>query len=1069
MATKGEKPLTAQHKEGSSRAACHFCNATSKGRNLVVSFDGTSNRFGINNTNVVELYHRIIKDDNQLTYYNSGIGTYARPSWRSYTYWKHVLDNWIDLAIAWYQCRMSSLFTFIENLTFRNFEKILLAGYRWLSENYVHGDKIFVFGFSRGAYQARALAGMIKTVGLIFRGNEEQIPFAYELFADIRNFADSKKMADRFKATFCRRDVKIHFLGAWDTVSSVGMFRGKTLPLTNEINEDICYFRHALALDERRVKFLPEYVCGGISHNPMAGNAANAISTSPRIKEVWFAGCHSDIGGGVKSNEELNNATVPVLWMANEAWLAGLKLNPSGILWDWEELKVAKRTESLTLGWLLFEVIPFRRLMYAGGQSNTWWPHLAKGRVIQPGQKIHASVAFIRDYQSEATFGEGMRNEWRDIVNSGKQDNVEWTKAIKGILELDLFDHSEAKISIERFKLDASNIDVIRRLEFMALTVEGAQAIVNADPHLASFTQAISDGDNGLAESAIMLLSKIVVHSGFLILLAVLVADRDKEFLFTQTDIFETEPLIFLISSEDERREIVPHLEQWGTLINLASIFSAQYNRRRQLSDITNVVQLCRQALELLPAADPHWPILLDKLASALQIKFLRFGQLDDINEAILRFEKAVELTDDGHRDKPAYLNKLGISSIHRFMRTIKLDDFDKAISTYKYAERLAPDDRSGNRSRLNGVWMSLLFGSAMDTHQMRLSNDREKYIVELGHSDGVVQGTLFAVRALDTSTSSYIGIFEADSVDAHACTLRRRSQDAEVPADATASVLNWTQDRNILKVWMDLPSIQLESVKRDFSLVNSANIADLVIRGTSGGLLQFERLDPLMSTYTPVLTNIELDTRLGDILSGISIFNFHLFRQNNVNPLKQDVEVVLHRLQCVNPDEISEEAIYFPDGLVDIPLVLDRENVVLASGNFDQIFYGLTVKNSSGRNLFPYLVYFDPSDYSIQSWYHPPAAAMTAPLAARKEGVISKLPIGYGSEAEAMAFEFTLPDGATSDVGFLKLFVSTTYVDMAVLEQSSPFIATRGLRRVIAPPLDLWDAWTYVIRTSET
>lgn len=58
------------------------------------------------NTNVIELYSRIIKDDKQhpqLTYYNSGIGTYARPSWRSYTYWKQVLDNKIDLAIAWYQ------------------------------------------------------------------------------------------------------------------------------------------------------------------------------------------------------------------------------------------------------------------------------------------------------------------------------------------------------------------------------------------------------------------------------------------------------------------------------------------------------------------------------------------------------------------------------------------------------------------------------------------------------------------------------------------------------------------------------------------------------------------------------------------------------------------------------------------------------------------------------------------------------------------------------------------------------------------------------------------------------
>jgi hypothetical protein len=56
----------------------------------------------LQNTNVIELYSRIIKHENQLTYYNSGIGTYARPSWRSFKYWKQVINNKIDLAIAWY-------------------------------------------------------------------------------------------------------------------------------------------------------------------------------------------------------------------------------------------------------------------------------------------------------------------------------------------------------------------------------------------------------------------------------------------------------------------------------------------------------------------------------------------------------------------------------------------------------------------------------------------------------------------------------------------------------------------------------------------------------------------------------------------------------------------------------------------------------------------------------------------------------------------------------------------------------------------------------------------------------
>jgi uncharacterized protein (DUF2235 family) len=80
-----------------------------------------------------------------------------------------------------------------------------------------------------------------------------------------------------------------------DTVSSVGMFRRKSLPMTDKFNNDICYFRHALALDELRVKFQPEYVCGGESYIPPdRWNETNTRDHST-VKEVWFQGCHSDV------------------------------------------------------------------------------------------------------------------------------------------------------------------------------------------------------------------------------------------------------------------------------------------------------------------------------------------------------------------------------------------------------------------------------------------------------------------------------------------------------------------------------------------------------------------------------------------------------------------------------------------------------------------------------------------------------------------------------------------------------------------------------------------------------
>ncbi|KAF8878543.1 hypothetical protein BD779DRAFT_1554299 [Infundibulicybe gibba] len=363
------------------------CGCTVNGRALIVCLDGTPNQFSKNNTNVFELYRRVIKNENQLTYYDSGIsGTYAK---RSFAHWKQVIFNRIDMATAW------------------NFKKIILGAYRWLSANYKEGDKIYLFGFSRGAYQVRVLAAMISKVGLILPGNEDQIPFAYKLYADhksdqyiTQSANETFDMAARFKATSSRGGrIQVHFLGVWDTVSSVGVAGSKPLPLIYQC-EHFCYMRHAFALDERRVKFLPEYAQGGKSwdlgperrlgvanwrgsddwmrvfqpyNDPWTKDkvsTADKPSLRPRVKEVWFAGSHSDIGGGIKSNTELNNTTISALWMGNEAMSAGLDLAPSEIAWNWNELEVDRPTESLSFMWRILEVLPLKHLSYSTRRQN---------------------------------------------------------------------------------------------------------------------------------------------------------------------------------------------------------------------------------------------------------------------------------------------------------------------------------------------------------------------------------------------------------------------------------------------------------------------------------------------------------------------------------------------------------------------------------------------------------------------------------------------------------------------------------------------------------------------------
>ncbi|KAH6911504.1 hypothetical protein BKA70DRAFT_1267909 [Coprinopsis sp. MPI-PUGE-AT-0042] len=203
-------------------------------RTLVLCFDGTSNEYDNTNSNVVKFFGLLNKDPSQqLCYYDPGVGTWFRPGVVS------PLFNWcakiMDLAVAWY------------------LDQHVMDGYRFIMQNYREGDKICLFGFSRGAYTARALGGFLHKIGLLSRDNDSQVPFAWKLYK--REDAESIELCEGFKATFCQK-VKVEFMGVWDTVSSVGLIAGRTLPFTNS-NSSVTTFRHALALDERRARFKP--------------------------------------------------------------------------------------------------------------------------------------------------------------------------------------------------------------------------------------------------------------------------------------------------------------------------------------------------------------------------------------------------------------------------------------------------------------------------------------------------------------------------------------------------------------------------------------------------------------------------------------------------------------------------------------------------------------------------------------------------------------------------------------------------------------------------------------------
>jgi len=300
-------------------------NAASS-RRLILCFDGTADLFDDTNTNVVRLVSYLKKGnlEKQQVYYQSGVGTYITPGYMMPLMVKAL--QILDEGFAW------------------DISNHIIGGYNFLMQNWQPDDKISIFGFSRGAYTARALAGMLHKVGLLSRGNEEQIPFAFKMYAN--QDATGWDMSSAFKRTFCS-DIYVDILGVWDTVASVGMFTTKDLPFSAS-NNHTRVFRHAISLDERRCKFkanlwqgsftppgtvggpstktstLPLHTAGGASTSLAGAQDDTACADKTHhpvtdVEEVWFAGGHGDVGGGnVKDNVASSTNRVTLVWMIRE-------------------------------------------------------------------------------------------------------------------------------------------------------------------------------------------------------------------------------------------------------------------------------------------------------------------------------------------------------------------------------------------------------------------------------------------------------------------------------------------------------------------------------------------------------------------------------------------------------------------------------------------------------------------------------------------------------------------------------------------------------------------------------
>lgn len=197
-------------------------------------------------------------------------------------------------------------------LTGKGINLNIMQSYQFIVDNYVEGDELYFFGFSRGAYTVRSLAGMLCFTGVLEK-NSRQTNDITEAFREYQSRDETQKQTTLFADR--TRFVSIDFLGVFDTVSALGM-QGHVIKAdpeayafhNNLIGCRITKARHALALDEHRAPFSPEVW--------QLEQSANTDS-----QQVWFVGDHADIGGGHEINETgLSNITLS--WMLEESGLA---------------------------------------------------------------------------------------------------------------------------------------------------------------------------------------------------------------------------------------------------------------------------------------------------------------------------------------------------------------------------------------------------------------------------------------------------------------------------------------------------------------------------------------------------------------------------------------------------------------------------------------------------------------------------------------------------------------------------------------------------------------------------
>jgi uncharacterized protein (DUF2235 family) len=324
-------------------------------KRLIVCCDGTWNRADQPcPTNVKKLYEAVDQSDaaGQVAWYEPGVGT--RPL-------EHLIGGAFGIGLS------------------RNVQRC----YRWLVDRYEPEDELFFFGFSRGAFTARSLAGLVRNSGILRREKRDMVEAAYKLYRSREpGNAPWEENANKFRDDNSHPLPEIRFIGVWDTVGALGIPVHALSPpwLTKKyafhdttLSSYVKNAYHALSIDERRGPFEPTLWV----RKTKPGGGFEPMPADQTVEQVWFAGVHSDVGGGYP---EPALAEIALKWIANRAHDCGLVLKPGHL--EPAPDPLADAHDSMRWYYNTRWLKPYDRKLKAreGDPVNAWLSHSANVR-----------------------------------------------------------------------------------------------------------------------------------------------------------------------------------------------------------------------------------------------------------------------------------------------------------------------------------------------------------------------------------------------------------------------------------------------------------------------------------------------------------------------------------------------------------------------------------------------------------------------------------------------------------------------------------------------------------------